>query len=152
VPNPVSPFSFFSIAHAADRNSTPSALHPASDTETLAGYIIITAKLTFWKRQCEHSGRQPILQMVVGPSGRLAVAGAVAGSGDIMGDRLAQPIHVAQCNVGLPERNGDAGLVEGVEDGDPQIRAGVAGLGQVERWGGSRRTNRPTPRSRPRPK
>jgi hypothetical protein len=55
VPNPVSPFSFFSIAHAADRNSTPSALHPASDTETLAGYIIITAKLTFWKRQARES-------------------------------------------------------------------------------------------------
>ena len=48
-----------------------------------------------------------------------------------MGDRLAQPIHVAQGDVGLPERNCDAGLVESFEDGDPQIRARAAGLGEV---------------------
>ena len=53
------------------------------------------------------------------------------GTGDILGDRLAQPIHVPQRDVGLPKRNCDAGFVEGIEDGDPQIRARAAGFVEV---------------------
>ena len=38
---------------------------------------------------------------------------------------------MSQRDVGLPKRNCDAGFVEGIEDGDPQIRARAAGFVEV---------------------
>jgi len=54
-------------------------------------------------------------------AGCLAVPGArsIVGTGDIFGDRFAQPIHVLRRGVCLSKRDRDAGFVEGIEDGDP---------------------------------
>src|SRR5262249_26460934 len=43
-----------------------------------------------------------------------------------------QPIYVPQCNVCLWKRTGDATLVKGVENGNPQIRACATGVVKVD--------------------
>ena len=45
------------------------------------------------------------------------------GTGDIVGDRFARPIHPLRRGVRLSRRHCDAGFVEGIEDSDPQVRA-----------------------------
>src|SRR6516165_928737 len=58
-------------------------------------------------------------------AGCLAVpeARSIEGTGDIFGDRLTQPIRVPRRSVCLSKRDRDAGFVEGIEDGESQIRA-----------------------------
>ena len=55
----------------------------------------------------------------------LAVPGApsIVRTGNILGDRFAQPIHLLRRGVRLSRRHCDAGFVEGIEDSDPQVRA-----------------------------
>src|SRR5262249_19381316 len=55
----------------------------------------------------------------------LAVPGArsIVGTGDVFGDRLTEPIRVPRRSVCLSKRDRDAGFVEGIEDGESQIRA-----------------------------
>src|SRR5215471_12120743 len=46
-------------------------------------------------------------------------AASIVGTGDIFGDRLAEPIHILWHGARLSKRHCDAGFVEGIEDGDP---------------------------------
>ena len=66
-------------------------------------------------------------------AGCLAVPGArsVVGTGDIFGDHLAQPIHILRRGVRLSKRHCDAGFVEGIEDGESQIRASATAFVEI---------------------
>jgi hypothetical protein len=44
-------------------------------------------------------------------------AASIVGTGDIFGDRLAEPIHILRRGVRLSKRHCDAGFGEGIEDG-----------------------------------
>src|SRR5436190_9532669 len=86
---------------------TPRAICCSQTSESMALYVAVLGPTCFGDTVC------------------LAVPGApsIVGTGDIFGDRFVQPIHVLRRGVRLSKRHCDASFVEGIEDGESEIRA-----------------------------